>query len=146
MRSAGTHGSLGVVLVSDGGAEQGDDAVAEQLVDAPTELLDVGDEPLEARFDQALDLLGVAVLGKCGVSDQVGEQDRDDASFLRRGRSRPTWRRHSWDRSAPPSESAGRTRRTPSWPWWHATALDPSPASGLMDIHPRTDDPEGGAR
>ena len=30
----GTHGSLGVVLVGDGGAEQGDDAVAEQLVDA----------------------------------------------------------------------------------------------------------------
>ena len=47
------HRPLGVVLVGDGRAEQGDDGVAEQLVDAPAERLDVGDEALEARLDRA---------------------------------------------------------------------------------------------
>ena len=40
----GAHGPLGVVLVSHWRAEQGDDGVAEQLVDPPTEVLDVDDE------------------------------------------------------------------------------------------------------
>ena len=60
----GPHGPLGVVLVGDGRAEQGDDGVAEQLVDAPAEQLDVGDQPLEAGLDEALDVLRVAVLGE----------------------------------------------------------------------------------
>ena len=81
---AGTHGSLGVVLVGHRRAEQGDDAVAEQLVDSAPELLDVGDETLEAGLDQALDLLRVAVLGQRRVADEIGKEDGDDAPFLRR--------------------------------------------------------------
>ena len=82
IRSAGPDGPLGVVLVGDRGAEQGDDGVAEQLVDAPAERLDVGDEALEARLDQALHRLGVEVLGQRRVADEVGEQDGDDAPLL----------------------------------------------------------------
>ena len=80
------HGPLGVVLVGDRGTEEGDDGVAQQLVDAPAELLDVGDEPLEARLDQALDALGVEILGEGRVADEVGEQHRDDAPLLQRQR------------------------------------------------------------
>ena len=70
----GPHGALGVVLVGDRRAEQGDDGVAEQLVDAPAERLDVGDQPFEARLDEALHPLGVEVLGQRRVADEVGEQ------------------------------------------------------------------------
>ena len=74
--------------MGDGRAEQGDDAVAEQLVDAAAEQLDVGDEPLEAGLDQTFDVLRVAVLGERGVPDEVGEQDRDDPALLERDRRR----------------------------------------------------------
>ena len=62
--------------------EEGDDGVAEQLVDAPAERLDVGDEALEARLDQPLDLLRVEILGERGVPDEVGEENRDHPPFL----------------------------------------------------------------
>ena len=52
MRSAGPHRPLGVVLVGDRGAEQGDDLVADDLVEAAAEGRDVGDEPLEAAVDE----------------------------------------------------------------------------------------------
>ena len=55
----GPHGPLGVVLVGDRGAEQGDDLVADDLVEPAAEGGDVGDEPLEAVVDEALHLLGV---------------------------------------------------------------------------------------
>ena len=80
----GPHGPLGVVLVGNRGAEQGDDGVAEQLVDAPAEALDVGDEALEARLDEALDPLRIEVLGQRRVADQIGEQHGDDAPLLQR--------------------------------------------------------------
>ena len=82
----GPHGPLRVVLVGDRRSEQGDDAVAEQLVDAAAEQLDVGDQPLEAGLDQALDVLRVAALGERGVADDVGEEDRDDPALLERDR------------------------------------------------------------
>ena len=83
------HGPLGVVLVGDRRAEQGDDGVAEQLVDAAAERLDVGDEALEARLDEALHPLGVEVLGERRVADEVGEEHGDDAPLLER-RRRPS--------------------------------------------------------
>jgi hypothetical protein len=79
---AGPHGALGVVLVGDRRTEHGHDGVAEQLVDTPAEHLHVGHEALERRIDEALDALGVAVLGECGEPDDVGEHDRDDAALL----------------------------------------------------------------
>ena len=69
-----------------GSAEEGDDGVAQQLVDAPAELLDVGHEALEARLDEALDALGVEVLGERRVADEVGEQHGDDPPLLQRQR------------------------------------------------------------
>jgi hypothetical protein len=80
----GPRRALGVVLVGDGRTEQGDDGVTEQLVDTAAERLDVGDEPFEARVDEALHALGVEVLGERGVADEVGEQHRDDAPLLER--------------------------------------------------------------
>ena len=50
---------LGVVLVRDRGAEEGDDLVADDLVEPAAERGDVGDEPLETVIDQAFDLLGI---------------------------------------------------------------------------------------
>jgi hypothetical protein len=51
------HRSLGVVLVGGRRAEQGEDGVADDLVDPATERLDVGDEALEAAVGEPLDLL-----------------------------------------------------------------------------------------
>ena len=98
----GAHGPLGVVLVGDRRAEQGDDGVAEQLVDAAAERLDVGDERLEARLDEPLDLLGVEVLGERRVADEVGEQHGDDAPLLDRRSSRsPTGVPHDGQKREP---------------------------------------------
>ena len=49
---AGPHRPFGVVLVGDRGAEQGDDLVADDLVEATAEGRDVDDEPLEAPIDE----------------------------------------------------------------------------------------------
>ena len=78
----GAHRALGVVLVGDRRAEQRQDPVAEDLVDPPAERRDVVDQQLEARVDQSLHLLGIAVLGQRGEPDEVGEQHGDDAPFL----------------------------------------------------------------
>ena len=78
----GPHGAFGVVLVRHRGAEQGEDPVAEQLVDPAAVLGDVVDEAGEAAIDQALGLLGVHVLGERGEPDEVGEQHGDDAPLL----------------------------------------------------------------
>ena len=75
--------TVGVVLVGHRGAEQGEDAIAEHLVDPATEGGDVGDQPFEARVDQPLDPLGVEVLGQRGVAHEVGEHDSDHPAFLR---------------------------------------------------------------
>jgi hypothetical protein len=68
--------------VGDRGSEQRQDGVADDLVDPAAELLDDGDEPLEAPVDDALDLLGIAVLRQAGEADDVGEQDGDHASLI----------------------------------------------------------------
>ena len=78
----GAHGPLGVVLVGDRRAEQGDDGVADDLVDLPAEGVDVGDEPLEAAVDEVLHLLGIAGLGQRREADEVGEEDRDDPTLV----------------------------------------------------------------
>ena len=82
------HGPFGVVLVGDRRTEQGDDGVAEQLVDAPAELLDVGDEPLETGLDEPLDTLRIEMLGERRVADEVGEQHRDDTALFEGERGR----------------------------------------------------------
>jgi hypothetical protein len=80
-----SHGTLRVVLVGDGSPEQGEDAVAEQLVDPTAEGGDVVDQPLEDAVDQPLHLLGIEVLGEAGEADDVGEQHGDERGVPRSG-------------------------------------------------------------
>ena len=70
--------------MGDGGAEEGDDGVAEDLVDTAAERLDLGDEGLEVRLDEAGHGLRIEMLGERGVADEVGEQHGDDTPFLDR--------------------------------------------------------------
>ena len=78
----GPHRPLGIVLMGDRGAEQRQDGVPDDLVDPATELLDVGHQPLEAPVDDALHLLGIAVLRQGGEADDVGEQDGDHPPLI----------------------------------------------------------------
>ena len=136
------HGPLGVVLVGDGRAEQGDDGVAEQLVDASAEQLDVGDQALEARLDQALHALGVEVLGERGVADEVGEQHGDDAPLLERDRSAPTWSAARRAEPRPRSAPDGCTWRTRPSPCLESTGSGPHTSLGvgtMDDDHPGSD-------
>ena len=79
---AGAHGALRIVLVRHRRAEQGEDPVAEQLVDPAAVLGDVVHEAGEGPVDQPLGLLGVHVLGQGGEPDEVGEQHGDDPPLL----------------------------------------------------------------
>ena len=78
----GAHGAFGVVLVRDRRAEQREDAVAEDLVDPAAERRDVVDEQLEARVDQPLDGLRIAMFSQCCEPDQIGEQHGGDPPLL----------------------------------------------------------------
>ena len=82
----GAHRPVGVVFVGHGSTEQGDDGVAEDLVDTPAEGLDLDDERLEVGLDEPGDGLRVEVLGECRVADDVGEQHGDDTALLDRQR------------------------------------------------------------
>ena len=78
----GAQRTLGVVLVCRRRAEQREDRVADDLVDGASECGHVGHEPLEALVDEVLDLFGIGGLAHRGEPDQIGEQHRDDTSFL----------------------------------------------------------------
>ncbi len=78
----GADGALRVVLVGDRGPEQGEDAVADDLVDPTPELGDVGDQELEPGVDQPLHPFGVERLGQAGEADDVGEHDGDHPSLV----------------------------------------------------------------
>ena len=78
----GADRPLGVVLVGDRRTEQGDDGIADHLVDPAAEGLDVEGQPLEAAVDQCLDLLRIHLLGERGEADEIGEQDGGDAALV----------------------------------------------------------------
>ena len=84
----GPHRPLGVVLVGDRRAEQGDDGVADDLVDLAAERGDVADEPLEAAVDQVLDLLGIGRLAERREADQIGEDHGGDPPLVAPGDQR----------------------------------------------------------
>ena len=75
-------GTFGVVLVGDWGAEEGEDSITEDLVDPAPEGGDVVDEQLKSGVDQPLDGFGIAVLGQCRETDEIGEQHRCDPTFF----------------------------------------------------------------
>jgi hypothetical protein len=77
-RVAGPHG---VVLVSDGRAEEGHDAVTHDLIDRPLVVMHGLHHVLEDRIEDLPRLLGVAVGEKLHRALQIGEQHRDLLSF-----------------------------------------------------------------
>ena len=79
----GAHRPFGVVFVRDRRTEEGEDRVADDLVDLPAERRDICHEALEAVVDQVLQLLGVHRLGQTREADQVSEQHRHDATLVR---------------------------------------------------------------
>ena len=84
---------LGVVLVGDGGAEHGHDAVADELVQGAAQAFDLGPQPDVVGAQQGADVLGVGLVGAGGEAHQVTEQHRDQAAFLGRGPGRGGQRR-----------------------------------------------------
>ena len=69
---------FGVVLVGDGGAEQGEDAVAGDVHDRAAVASDRRDHPRHRLVDDDLELLGLERLAEHRRAGQVGEQRGDD--------------------------------------------------------------------
>ena len=84
-RDGRSHGALRVVLVRDGGAEDGHHRVADELLDRATVPLELGPELRVIRREGGADVLGVETLGACRRADEVGEEDRHDLPLLARG-------------------------------------------------------------
>ena len=79
---AGAHGALGVVLVQDRHAEDGDHGVADELLDrAAVGLYGLAGDGVVAA-QEAVDELGVVALGERGEVDEVTEQGGDDAALF----------------------------------------------------------------
>ena len=77
----GMTGPLGMVLVGQGGAEEGHHPVAGELVDGALVAVDLGHQDLEAPVHDLVDLLGVQLLGEGGVVGHVREEDGDDLAL-----------------------------------------------------------------
>jgi hypothetical protein len=78
----GADSALRIVLMGDGSAEEGQDGVADELLDPSAEMLQLGTHALGERDRGGADILGVALVAQRGRPDEVGEQDRDHLSFL----------------------------------------------------------------
>ncbi len=82
------HRPLGVVLVRDRSTEDGDDLVADDLVDAAAVRRHIGGERGEARVDEPLHLLRVGRLGHPGEAHEVGEHEGRHPSLVGTGDQR----------------------------------------------------------
>ena len=95
-RERGPHRTLGIVLVHDRRAEDGDDRVADELLHRAAETLELRTQPCVVRSEHRADVLGIQPLGPCGRADEVGEDDRNDlpllAGLCRAGERRPAFR------------------------------------------------------
>jgi hypothetical protein len=77
----GADRAFGIVLVGGGGAPDGHDRIADELLDdAPVACHDVLGE-IEVPAEEFPGVLGVAALGERGEPDEVGEQDRDEPAL-----------------------------------------------------------------
>ena len=83
---AGPDGPLGVVLAGDGGAPDGHDGVADELLDGAAVAADHLAGELEVAVQELAGVLGVVALGDRGEADEVGEEDRRRGGARRRGR------------------------------------------------------------
>ena len=91
---SGADGSLGIVLVGDGSAEQRHDRVADELLDRASVALQLGAKASVVRAEERLHVLRVHRLRLRREPDEVAEEDGDDLAFsaghderLRRGRA-----------------------------------------------------------
>ncbi len=90
----GSDGSLGIVLVRDGRAEQRHNRVADELLDRAAVVLELGAKASVIRAEDRLHVLRVHRLRARREADEVAEEDRDDLALsaghgerLRRGRA-----------------------------------------------------------
>ena len=83
---AGPHGAFGIVLLGGGRPPDGHDRVADELLDGAAVPSDHLGRQVEVRRQQLPHLLAVAALRHRREPDQVGEEDRHQAT-LRNGRA-----------------------------------------------------------
>ena len=91
----GAEGALGVVLVGDGGAEQGEQRIADELVDEAIEAFDRDRELGEHVVLQGADFLGIEAFAQAREAAQIGEQNGHRAPvglLSRRAARRPPGR------------------------------------------------------
>ena len=79
--------SLRVVVVQPRDPEDDHDRVADVLLDGPAVSLGDLADSLEVAPEDRADHLGVVVVAECRRADEVDEEDADQPSFLRHGRS-----------------------------------------------------------
>jgi len=74
-------GPDGMVLMGQGGAEEGHDPIAGELVDGPLVAMDLLHQDLEAAVHDLVDLLGIQLLGEGGEGGHIGEEDGDELAL-----------------------------------------------------------------
>ena len=92
-RERGAHGALGIVLVSDGRAEEREQPVALELGDGAVEAPDLARDQRDDLVEHELRPLGAQPLADRGRADDVGEHHRDDALGSRADSHRTSYRR-----------------------------------------------------
>jgi hypothetical protein len=80
---ARAYRALSVVFVRDRRAEESEDGVTDDLVDATSEGGDVEHETLEASVDEVLHTLWISGLGDRREADDIREEDGDHAALIR---------------------------------------------------------------
>ena len=91
-RERSTDGSLRVVLVRGGRAEERHDRIADELLDGAAVALELRADAFVVRTQDRLDVLGIHRLGLRREPDEVAEDDRDDLALAAR-LCPPTWAR-----------------------------------------------------
>ena len=82
-RVSGANGSLRVVLVRDGRAEESHGGIADELLDGASVALELLTHGHVVGIDDAADVLGVELFGKRCEPDDVDEDDADDLPLER---------------------------------------------------------------
>ena len=83
-----THCALGVVFVHERCSEDGDDRIADELLDGASMTLELRPDAGVIRRQLRAHVLGIELLCARRRADEVAEDDRDDLAFLDRPGSR----------------------------------------------------------
>ena len=73
--------SQGVILVGDGRAEQGHEAVAEKLIDGSFVAVDLAEHQLEGSVHEGVGVLGIEPFGQRGEAGDVDEEHGDELAL-----------------------------------------------------------------